>query len=51
MGRTIEPGLCLKTRGGEGYRGEAQSETGTEALCRERRETGREGEERPECRR
>lgn len=40
MGRTKEPGVCLKTRGGEGYRGEAQSETGRGALCKERRETG-----------
>lgn len=40
MGRTKEPGVCLKTRGGEGYRGEAQSETGRGVLCKERRETG-----------
>lgn len=44
MGRTKEPGVCLKTRGGEGYRDEAQSETGRGALCKERRETGRVGE-------
>lgn len=48
VGRTKEPGACLKARGGEGQRGEAQSETGRErgvTQGEEREWEGRMGEE------